>query len=193
MAISPKGNFLYIADPIVGAINLLSIGTNGVLSSPQLVASGAISPTFILVEPKGKFLYAADAAHNLVWGFSIGSNGLLTAINGSPFAAGVGTSALATDPQGALLFAANKGANSVSAYVIDANTGALGAVSGSPFTTPGQGPGFVAASSNFIYVADQITNDIAVYAIGNNGALTPVAGSPFNVPVSARWISLIKE
>lgn len=193
MAISPKGNLLYVADATVGAINVLTIGSDGVLSSPSLVASGVITPAFILVEPKGKFLYAADAGHNLVWGFSIGGNGSLTAINGSPFAAGVGTSALATDPQGALLFAANKGSNSVSAYVIDANTGALGPVSGSPFATPGQGPGFVAASSNFVYVADQTTNDIAVYAIGNNGTLTPVAGSPFNVAVSARWISLIKE
>jgi len=193
MAISPKGNLLYVANAAVGTVNVLTIGSDGKLSSPVLAASGGITPAFVLVEPKGKFLYVADSASGRVLGFSIGGNGSLTTISGSPFAAGLGTSGLATDPQGALLFAANTGANTVSAYVIDGNTGALAPVSGSPFATPGRGPGFMAASGNFVYVVEQITNDIAVYNIGSNGALSPVTGSPFNLPVSARWITLIQE
>jgi 6-phosphogluconolactonase len=195
MSMTPKGDLLYVGHPGTGTINVMAIGANGVLSGPTAVGPGpgTLVPTFVLAEPRGKFLYVADAVHNQVWGFSIGGNGALTAITGSPFAAGVGASALATDPQGALLFAANKGSNTVSAYVIDAGTGALGPVSGSPFATPGKGPGFLAASSTFLYVADQTTNDLAGFAIGNNGTLTPVAGSPFNVAVSATWISLIRE
>src|SRR5215831_6274909 len=119
MAISPKGNVLYVANAGLSTVNALNIDASGKLSAPSLVASGGMTPAFLLVEPRGKFLYVADSAGGAVQGFSIGSNGSLTKINGSPFAAGLGTSGLATDPQGGLLFATNTGANTVSAYVID--------------------------------------------------------------------------
>ena len=132
LAVSPKGNFLFLANPNQGTVAAFAIGTGGGLTavpgSPFPVGAGAI-PNSITVEHSGRFLYAADTAHNAVLGFSIGSNGALTAISGSPFAAGTQPKAVAADPQGALLFAANAGSNNVSAYVIDASTGALGAVS----------------------------------------------------------------
>jgi 6-phosphogluconolactonase (cycloisomerase 2 family) len=78
--------------------------------------------------------------------------------------------------------------NNVSAYVIDATSGALGAVTGSPFSTGGAGPSYltVDANTSFLFVGDKTTNDVAVFAIAVNGALSVVKGSPFNVatPVS---------
>jgi YVTN family beta-propeller protein len=144
------------------------------------------------VHPSGHFLYAADGAHNAVLAFTVQS-GALAPISGSPFAAGTQPSALVTDPAGAELFVANAGSNDVSAFVIDSNSGAIGQISGSPFPTGGRGPGFVAATGAFVYVADQVTNDIAAFAIGTKGELTAVTGSPFSIPVSPAWISLAKE
>ena len=92
-----------------------------------------------------------------------------------------------------MLFAANQGSNNVSAFVIDAKTGALGAVSGSPFPTGGKGPNYLAATGTFLYVTDQGTNDVAAMAIGSNGALTPVNGSPFNVATQPTWVALGNE
>jgi len=196
MAIAPKGNFLYIANGAQGTVSAFAIGDKGALTavpgSPFALGAGA-TPVSLAVEHTGRFLYAADPAHNAVLGFAIGGNGALTAINGSPFAAGTLPSALAADPQGALLFAANTGSNNVSVFVIDTTSGALGQVTGSPFATGGQGPSALAVDPNStaLYVTDGVTNDIAALAIGTNGTLTPVKGSPFGVATSGKGILLV--
>ncbi len=73
------------------------------------------------------------------------------------------------------------GSGDVSAYAIDATTGALASVPGSPFAA-GMGPRSVAVgpSGQFAYVANAASNDVSAYTIdAMTGALTPVAGSPF--------------
>jgi 6-phosphogluconolactonase (cycloisomerase 2 family) len=191
IAVSSKGNSLYVVDPTLAQIAAFSINSTGQLTAVGAPVSVGVNPTFVTVEPTGRFVYVADSGSNAVFAFSIQSNGALSPINGSPFAAGAQPVAITTDPQGALLYVANHGSNSVSGYVIDSSTGALGAVSGSPFATGGAGPGFLAASNAFLYVSDQTTNDIAAFAIANNGSLTAVPGSPFTVATSPQWISLL--
>ena len=52
---------------------------------------------------------------------------------GSPFAAGTEPSSVAVDSQSKFVYAANDGSNNISAYAINATTGALTQVAGSPF------------------------------------------------------------
>lgn len=199
IAISPKGNFLYVSNPAAGTVSIFAIstaqGSQGALSAvglPVSVGAGA-TPVFLTIEPSGRFLYIADPAHNAVLGFAIQSNGTLTAITGSPFAAGLQPGAVLADPQGAFLFAANFGSNDVSVFVIDSASGALGQITGSPFATGGRGPGFMASTGSFLYVADQTTNDMAAFLVGAGGKLSAVPGSPFNVAVSPTWITSVSE
>jgi 6-phosphogluconolactonase (cycloisomerase 2 family) len=191
MAINPAGTFLYVASPTQHTVSCFAISSKGLLAevagSPFNVGT---SPKFVAIEPQGRFLYVADPGSNSVLGFSIQSSGALTAINGSPFPASSQPVAITITPGGALLFAANQGSNNVSAYVIDAGSGALGTVSGSPFPTGGRGPVSLASSQTFLYVAENITNDVAALAIGNNGTLTPVANSPFSVATQPSWIAV---
>jgi 6-phosphogluconolactonase (cycloisomerase 2 family) len=189
VAITPKGNLLFVGNTALSSISVFNISSTGALTAAAPVGLGTV-PAGMVAEASGRFLYVADPNNNRVLGFSIGSNGALTAINGSPFAAGTTPVALATDPQGVLLYVANSGSNNVSAFVIDKNSGALGAISGSPFATAGRGPNFLAATSAFLYVSDQITNDMTAFTIGSNGALSTVPGSPFNVATSPQWIAL---
>lgn len=195
MAISPKGDFLFVASPSQASIFAFAVnqsdGSLGQVGAPISLGTGA-TPTAVAVHPSGKFVYVTDLAHNAVAAFS-NQAGQLAPISGSPFAAGTQPSAVTTDAGGVELFVANAGSNDVSAFVIDANTGALGPVNGSPFASGGRGPGVIAASGAFVYVADQVTNDIDVYSIQSNGSLTPVSGSPFNVPTSPTWLSLVSE
>jgi 6-phosphogluconolactonase len=193
MAITPKGNLLFVGNPALSSISVFSVASNGDLSSAGAPVSLGVAPAGMGVDPSGRFLYVADKANNRVLGFSIQSNGALSALAGSPFPAGAQPASLATDARGVFLYVANQGSNDVSAYLIDSGTGALAALNGSPFATGGRGPTFVAASGSFVYVTEQTTNDIAAFTIGSTGALAAVPGSPFNVPVSARWISLSKE
>ncbi|HEY7405451.1 MAG TPA: beta-propeller fold lactonase family protein [Candidatus Angelobacter sp.] len=197
MAISPKGDFLYIANAQQGTIAVLTIDSKGVLGyapgSPFSAGAG-VTPTSIVAESSGRFVYVANPAGNAVLGFAV-QNGALTPINGSPFPAGSVPSGLAVDPQGALLFAANNGSNSVSAYAIDSKTGALGAVTGSPFATGGVGPSAVAVDPNttIVYVTDQVTHDIATFGIGTNGVLKATKGSPFPLAAGGTAITLAQE
>jgi 6-phosphogluconolactonase len=194
LAVSPKGDFLFVANTTQGTVAVFAIGNNGVLTavagSPFSMGAGA-TPTAVAAG-NGGHLYVADSAHNAVLGFNVSASGL-SPIAGSPFAAGAAPSAIGIDPQGALLYAANFGSNNVSAYVIDAASGALGTVSGSPFATGGVGPSAVAVNSTTtaVYVTDQTSHDIAGFAISSNGGLKALTGSPFNVATSASSISLV--
>jgi 6-phosphogluconolactonase len=195
LAISPNGNLLFVSDPTLGTVSGFSIDSHGTLTalsgSPFSMGAGA-TPVFLTVDPSSRFLYVSDPAHNSVLGFSIQSSSLAP-ISGSPFVAGSQPAGMTSSPQGAVLYVANHGSNNVSAFVINAGSGALAAVPGSPFPTAGQGPNSVAASSTFVYVTDQTTNDVSAFTIGANGALTPVTGSPFNVPTSPAGITLVSQ
>jgi 6-phosphogluconolactonase len=195
IAISPIGNFLFVANATEGTVAVLAVGSTGTLTltgAPISMGAGA-TPNSLAVEHSGHFLYVADTAHNAVLGFAIGTTGALTPISGSPFATGAQPKGLTIDPQGALLYTANAGSNNVSGFVIDSASGALGAVTGSPFATGGVGPSAVAVSADtsVLYVTEQTTHDIAAFGIAGNGALKPIAGSPFGVATAATSIGLV--
>ncbi len=78
-------------------------------------------------------------------------------------------------------YVVNRGSNNVSAYGIDATTGTLAAIAGSPFPV-GTLPVAIAAdqTGHFVYVVNQADETISAFTIDHSsGALTPVTGSPF--------------
>jgi 6-phosphogluconolactonase (cycloisomerase 2 family) len=87
------------------------------------------------------------------------------------------------------LYVTNYGSDNVSAYTINATSGALTPVAGSPFAA-GSGPQGVPlkgvpidtrlGNTDTLYVANEGSNNVSAYTISaTSGALTPVAGSPF--------------
>lgn len=86
---------------------------------------------------------------------------------------------------GAFMYVANQSAGSVSAYVINTQSGALTEVQGSPFAA-GSSPWQVAIdpAGKFAYVANlgssSSSSNVSAYTINpSGGALTQVQGSPF--------------
>jgi 6-phosphogluconolactonase (cycloisomerase 2 family) len=82
---------------------------------------------------------------------------------------------------GRFVYVANNGDTTISAFAIDPTTGALTAISGSPFRAGTYPFGIkVNSSATFLYVANSGSNSISVYSIDQTtGALTAIAGSPF--------------
>src|SRR5207248_11042345 len=80
--------------------------------------------------------------------------------------------ALAIDPAGGFLFAANAGSNSVSVYSINSGSGALGEISGSPFPTTSPLALALSPSGKFLYVANAPSGMVSAYGIQSTGALT---------------------
>jgi 6-phosphogluconolactonase (cycloisomerase 2 family) len=107
------------------------------------------------------------------------------AANGATFA-DVGCSQFA--------YVANTGDNTVSAYTVDASTGALAAI-GAPAVagaSPSATFGVEYSGKRLLYVANEHSNDISAFAVDAiTGALTAVPGSPFAAGTDPQAMALV--
>jgi 6-phosphogluconolactonase len=197
LAADLQGRFLFVSDFTGSLVRVFNVDTgNGrlteVTGSPFPVdASG---PRGLVTDAGGKFLFVADFNSNEISVFNIGSDGALTRVAGSPFFVVGGSSPgfLLLHPSGNFLYVSNLNSptGAISAFSINATTGALTQISGSPFPTAGSSPGPSIMASDpagkFLYVSLSGTananNQVAAFAVNSGtGALTPIPGSP--VPV----------
>jgi 6-phosphogluconolactonase len=147
VAVDPTGGFAYVANECAsvsctaGNVSAYMINTStGALSAiaGSPFAAGNF-PEAMTVDPSGRFAYVANAVDDTVSAYTINSStGALRAVSGSPFAAGNFPVSVTVDPSGQFAYVVNafgedSGAGDVSAYTINSSTGALSAVSGSPF------------------------------------------------------------
>lgn len=175
-AIHPLGKFLYVGNELGGISAYTIDGATGTLT-PIPGSPFPFSPVRLAIDPFGKFLFGTGAN---VMTFQIDQNtGALTLSSSAP--ASSGAVGAAVDPTGKFLYVADIGGG-LFGYTVNSTTGALTAISGSPF--PGTPEGWSVAvdpSSKFAYVANpNPSNSISAYTIDSTtGALTPVAGSPY--------------
>ena len=197
--VEPMGKYLYVANGGTNGVSGFAINsTTGALSpiggSPF---AGGSSPRGITVDCCGRFVYTADRGGNSVSGYVINAGtGALTPISGSPFLLGTpteenyGPQQLTVSPSGRFLYVSNHLTGDISAFTIDAGTGALKLVSGAPFSdqpTPSASIQpfalAVSPSEKFLYVTNHGTSTLSVYRIdGMSGALTAISASPFQIP-----------
>jgi hypothetical protein len=183
----PTAN-LYVAaftiNPSDGALTPVSGSPIGI----GVYATG-ISP--LMIEPTGKFLYIAYGdlgnSTNDVAGFSIDpTTGALTVIASTPE---VGTS-ITFDPSGNFAYGVFNYA--ITAYGVDAKTGGLTALPGSPYFSSMfdiGGPVVMDPSGNFAYLLT-INSGILVLRIDpSTHALTLVPGSSVGIPDATSDVS----
>ena len=150
VTIDPQNRYVYAANVVSNNISAFRIdGTTGALSpvpgSPfSLDLSG---PGAITVEPSGRFVYVTGlCAPVMCFGSAVAaylidaSTGALTQVASSPYAVspslgegGTAPNAMTVDPRGRIIYVV--AGNTTVALDIDARTGALTPVSGSPFDT----------------------------------------------------------
>jgi 6-phosphogluconolactonase (cycloisomerase 2 family) len=193
VATSPDGQILYVSNFGSGNVSALSVGAGGKLTpvagSPFPVDS---SPRQIRIDPTGKFAYVPLLSACEVEVFSVATNGALSApakIHTRQQAASIafaqGTAPVSYTPK--FLYATNISSNNLSAFKVDANTGSLSAIAGTPFAT-GANPFGVAVDpwGKFVYVSNgfnSATNrpekSISGFAIQSDGTLAQIVGSTF--------------
>ena len=134
--------------------------------------------------------FAYVAGPNALTTYSVTTSGGMMAVARSPLTfpgaeplVSRGIVEVATDPSGQFLYVLDQ-SSGIYAYAIDANSGELNEVAGSPFPTP-PGPTSVAfdrsGSQTFLYVAAEtsvaapVNTSIAAYFIDPSGALVPLA------------------
>ena len=95
------------------------------------VSTGS-SPQALAVAPAGGFLYATNVtSQNDISTYSIAAGGALTL--SSTVGSGTEPLSIVADPLGQFVYAANNGSGNVSVFSVDASTGTLTRVAGSPF------------------------------------------------------------
>jgi len=129
---------------------------------------------------QSNFVYTNDSWFpNTVSAFRVNADGSLTLIEGSPFLTGgnggggdvnPGKITTATVKGKGFLYAANNGSTTIAAFRINADTGQLVAVPGSPFLagTPNSNSTLTLAAGpkgHFLFSADESTTSVRVFAI----------------------------
>ncbi len=135
LAVDPTSSYLYVANSVAGSVSSYAVNETAGALAPTTgspLATGA-SPAALAVDPTGRYLYAANtpAANQIGVYYLTPTNGALGAA--STATAGAAPTGLAIDPAGTYLYVADSGASAVSMYSIDAASGALTQVKGSPF------------------------------------------------------------
>jgi 6-phosphogluconolactonase len=205
LVLSPKNNYLYVANALANTISTFSVSSDGSLSllnNTSVGPSQVTGPFETILDPSGQYLLVT-ATSGYVAVFSIDSgSGALTAAAGSPFYANEDPTEIVMPASGNLVYVSNSGSNygTVTAFIFDTTLASCGAilcdVPGSPYIA-GAGASALTTdnSGQFLYVANTSalnpTNE--TNAIGNisafsinttTGALTSVPGSPFFPPFS---------
>lgn len=192
LTVHPSKNFIYVtySTGSNGGIFGYAIdsGTGQLSPVPGTPSSSGSSVGQVAVHPNGRFVYAARNSSAGIDAYSVdSSSGALTALAGSPFAPAQG-SRVTIDPTGQFAFVLSVDAVNFSAsayaFAINAASGALTAVPGSPFALPPNqlyGGMYIHPNGQFIYFPSY-ANTVAAFAIqASNGALSPISGSPFVV------------
>jgi 6-phosphogluconolactonase len=171
----------YRIDQITGALTPLPGSPFATGVEPQSIALTKVAKGTV------QFVYVTNSYSNSVSGYKIDpTTGALMPVPGSSFATGKAPWSVAVDQPVFepfnFVYVANQLDDTLSAYKVNVDTGALTPVKDSPFKT-GRRPYSVTVSSGSDYVAVANSDDAnySVYFLKdyNSGLLEPVSGSPF--------------
>jgi 6-phosphogluconolactonase (cycloisomerase 2 family) len=179
--VDTAGNNIYgfSMNPSTGVLTSLA-------SNPMPTGS---SPKALAADPVGRFLYEWGSGDSNLNGYTINnSTGALSAISsGFPISLSNVTAA-AVDSWGQYLYLTTS--SGIYAYSIAPGTGALTALTGSPFTSSAKkfiGIG-IDPSGKYLYAAAN-NSKVAVFAIDRlAGGLTEISGSPYTASVGGSMI-----
>jgi 6-phosphogluconolactonase (cycloisomerase 2 family) len=186
--IDPTGRFAYVTNSGSKNISVFKINATGglALQGSPLAITG--TPIAISMDPSGKLLRVDSIAPDMIFTYAVdGQSGALTPLSsvlarrpsGVSIAMSLGTARVSFEPRFAYMMSSTS--NAVSAYTIDATTGALTANASGPVAT-GAGPLSVAVDlqGRFAVVANTNSSNLSVFKIdAGTGSLAPVTGSPF--------------
>ena len=180
IAIDPLGKFVFVSNSISENVSVFSVNS----ATGQLTQVGTPTPSgnaqWVTTDASGEHLYVPSAFGNEIFVFAIGAAGVLTPLSPPTYTVSGEALYVALSPNGRFLYVPTTDPDAISVFSIDATTGALAAIVGSPFAT-GTEPGSIAftPSEEFAYVPSQGTGMVWEYpanpATGALGAPSQVA------------------
>jgi 6-phosphogluconolactonase len=187
ITVDPSGRFAY--EGAYGANTIVGYSINANTGALSMLPSGPIAsgagPYAVTLDPSGKFLYSANQTSGDVWAYKVDpGTGALTNIGA--FTAGSSPSSITVDPSGRFVYVGYLPPSptipsGVSAFAINASTGELTPVSGTPFSLGTSALSIsIEPTGRFFYGAGYYSSTIAAAGIDpTTGALAALSGGPF--------------
>jgi YVTN family beta-propeller protein len=184
IGVEPTGRFAYAANSVDNTVSAFTIdaSTGALTNLGSTVASGT-GPSSITVDPSGSFVYVANSTSANVSIYALNaSSGALTLLQTMGARTGATSVALvqrATTVRYVpkFVYVTNSGDNTISAYTLNAGTGALAAV-GSAVTGTAPASISIVPSGRYAYVANATDGTVSVYVLdASTGALTAVGAA----------------
>jgi 6-phosphogluconolactonase (cycloisomerase 2 family) len=189
IAFSEDGKWLYTADNNSNTVSIFSVDVaTGKLTLKDIAMTRAGSIDVELVEaqqpvtilPDYAFVLDKDNEQLVSYRIDMATGELKEAARAKT---GSKPAAVAQDPRNRFVYVANAGSDNVSAFAIDAQSGQLIEVEGSPYTV-GKSPGHIQIDANgwYLYTLNKDSQDISVFLIHvKKGQLAEAQGSPVSV------------
>lgn len=206
VAVSPTGNFLYVANQFASTISVFAYDQNGFLTqnagppvlthaNPSALAfsrcAGVSTGTDVCPTNDGNNLFVADSGLNEVTVFSAciqstptcaTPNGALAELSISPFGAGNGPIAFIIHPVRNFVYAIDGKSNQVSQYKYSPITGALTPLSpAAASTSTNPLAGGITSDGNWAFVPNNGGSTVSAFSIGPGGKFNQATTASINV------------
>lgn len=196
---APNGRFVYVVNQGSNNITELAVQSDGTLVSKNTYNVVGTGPTAATLDPAGAFLYvtvqyqSGTSGNGDVTIFPVNSDNSLGTATSTPVGNNpVGLSASFYNHFVYVLDQETTSTPQVLGFSQNTSTGALTPVPGTTITTSGGktvATGFAAGvvpsaiveepTARFVYVTDQIANQLIGYTVNPNGSLVPMVNGPF--------------
>ncbi|MGA8110582.1 MAG: beta-propeller fold lactonase family protein, partial [Acidobacteriaceae bacterium] len=207
MVYDSQAQTLYVQSDYGWVVGTFTVNTTtGALTWVYNEPTGS-GPSAVTTDTTGQFVYVTNAPGASVSAYSVTTTAMsggnpepLTPVPGQPFAAGGTPVSLVVEPTDHYLYVLNQGDNTISGYSINATSGVLTLLMGSPFAIAGGSSGAaqltVDPSGQYVYVVSQSYNGsvggVTQFSINaTTGALTQVTATPVTPGANASSPSAI--
>ena len=187
ITISPDAKFLFVALSDAGAVQVYTIGADGLLTPAGSAVPAGTSPTDLALSPDGGVLYVTDAVAHSLRAFSVTGSGSLTDLGQQD--AGTTPTSLVVAPNGTNVYVLDAGAAKVLKFPVLAGGGVD---AGSVASSTGTAPSSMAISSGgtSLLVTNQGGGSISAFEIASGGSLIAHLGSPYAAGTAPRQVGL---
>jgi len=190
LAMDPQGNFVYVTFSASNTVSSYRINRNsGALKLNGSAAAGNGAGA-VKTDQSGKFLYVANSVDNTISAYVVDwTTGALKPIAGSPFVTGFDPNVFAVSNSFLYVFGGNSlsgSPKSISGYLVDAASGILTPVPGSPFTGHGSPANYIAVDAvhNVLY---QPTFPAPLSDAININTVDPATGTIAFIDITAQF------